>query len=674
MSQNRQLAAIMFTDIVGYTALMGKDEKKAFELLEKNRQVQKPIIEAFKGRWIKELGDGVLASFTTLSDAVQAAIRIQQKCNASKEFQLRIGIHLGEVVFEGDDVFGDGVNIASRIQAIANPGSIFISETVSNSLSNKREFQTKFYREARLKNVIKPIKVYQLIADGVTTAPMHFSQKIKPKSGISLLIISILLLVGAVYIALNLIPGEKPFVEEKSIAILPFMDLSPEKNLEYLSEGLADEIINSISIIRELKVIGRTSSFQFKGKAFDAKIIGEKLNVNNVMEGSIQRAGNLLRITVNLVRVKDNAVIWSQRFDNRPKDIFATQDSIAKNIVDKLHLTLSESEKPRLVKKETDPAVYEEFLKGLFIYKKNNYEKSIEYNLRAISMDSLFAPAYAYIALAKIWMINNTGSFADYNAIREAKEYAYHAIRLDPDLAEGYSALALSAWTIELDFPASKINFEKSIQLNPSASLIKNRYGYFLLWMGEFDKAEKMAKDATRSDPADYNGYTILAVANMYKRSFHDAEKYLNEGEKLFPERKVFKFLKIDNYFLAGKYDEVIQATELILKQDSSAVPENLLAELCVSYHKKNNMAASQKIIRQLNDSAQKPNTNSYYNLARINAQLQNKDLCFANLEKAFAKREKDLKLLKIDALLDPIKTDLRYKDFYRRYGFERYK
>src|SRR5687767_15659174 len=170
MPQTRQLAAIMFTDIVGYTALMGKDEQKAFELLDKNRQIQKPIIVQYHGRWIKELGDGVMASFTTVSDAVNAAIKIQQTCNASKQFQLRIGIHLGEVIFENDDVFGDGVNIASRIQAIANPGSIYISEAVHHSISNKKEFQTIFFAEQKLKNVKDPVKIYQIIADGVVVA------------------------------------------------------------------------------------------------------------------------------------------------------------------------------------------------------------------------------------------------------------------------------------------------------------------------------------------------------------------------------------------------------------------------------------------------------------------------------------------------------------------------
>ena len=673
MSSIRQLAAIMFTDIVGYTALMGKDEKKAFELLDKNRQIQKPIIEQYNGRWIKELGDGVMASFNTVSDALDAAIKIQQTCNASKEFKLRIGIHLGEVVFENDDVFGDGVNIASRIQAIANPGSIYLSEAVHNSIANKKEFQTKFVTEQKLKNVKRQEKIYQVIAEGIVvahTAPI--TERIKKNRIISLISLVVIFFLAGIYFYTNSKKTSEP--NEKSIAILPFDDMSPQKDHEYLSDGLAEEIINSISIIKDLKVIGRTSSFQYKGKGFDVNSIGEKLKVSNVLSGSIQLAGNVLRITTTLIRVKDNEIIWSQRFDKEAKDIFAIQDSIAKNIVEKLQVTLLESEKPRLTKKETAPEVYSEYLKGLLIYKREEFQKSIEYNLRAISMDSAFAPAYAYVALAKIWTIYRAGAFADHNAIREAKEYAYNAIRLDPDLAEGYSALALSAWTIELDFATSKLNFEKSIQLNPSASLIKNRYAYFLLWMGDFDKAEKFGLDAIGSDPADFNGYLIVSTANIYKKKFREAEKYIAEARKLFPEIRGFENNYVFSRFSAADYDQVIQLIEPVLLKEKTNTSANFLCWLSIAWFKKGNLSESKNILRQLKEKPAQRNLDIDYNLARIYAQYQLIDSCFLSLERSFTNRENDFKLLKIDPLFESIRQDQRYKDLYRRYGFDRYK
>ena len=240
MPQSRQLAAIMFTDIVGYTALMGKDEQKAFALLDKNRRIQKPIIEQHNGRWIKELGDGVMASFNTVSDAVNAAIKIQQTCNSSKEFQLRIGIHLGEVVFENDDVFGDGVNIASRIQAIANPGSIYISEAVHNSISNKKEFQTRFFTEQKLKNVKDPVKIYQVIADGVIVAHRQIVHKMRPRRNVLLVVVSILIILVATYIFKGGLTTQKneqsaktEETNSKSIAVLPFVNMSADTTQEY---------------------------------------------------------------------------------------------------------------------------------------------------------------------------------------------------------------------------------------------------------------------------------------------------------------------------------------------------------------------------------------------------------------------------------------------------------
>ncbi len=681
MSQSRQLAAIMFTDIVGYTTLMGNDEEEAFAVLAKNRELQKPIIEHYNGRWLKELGDGVMVSFNTVSDAVNAAIRIQKTSNATKEFKLRIGIHQGEVVFENDDVFGDGVNIASRIQAIAYPGSIYISESVRDNISNKKDFQTKFIAEVKLKNVKSPVKIYQMIAEGIETAPtVSLREKMKAKKiALPILAIAIVLFIAGYFIK-NILTSKSNSekfntkeIEEKSIAVLPFVDMSETKDQEYLGDGLAEEIINSITAIKSLKVIGRTSSFQYKGKGLDAKTIGEKLNVSSVMEGSIQKSGNNIRITTNLIRVKDNSTIWSQQFDKELKDIFAIQDSIANNIVQTLKIILTESEKPRLIKKETDPEVYSLYLKGLFQYKKEEFEKSIEYNLRAISIDSLFAPSYAYLALARIRVIYRSGAFSDFNAIREAKEFANKAIVLDPDLAESYSALALLAWTIELDFASANLNFEKSIQLNPSASLIKNRYAYFLLWMGDFDKAEKLGLDAISSDPADYNGYLIVSSANIYKKKFGEAEKYIAEGRQLFPELFAFENQYIQSNFFSGNYKQVIYSVKDLLLKNPDKVSENLLAFLSISYLKSGNLTESKNIFRQLKEKSTNQFSNIDYNLARIYLQYRKKDSCYLSLEKSFANREPEFKLLKTDPLFDNIKKDQQFKELYHRYGFDRY-
>ncbi|MCJ7468153.1 MAG: adenylate/guanylate cyclase domain-containing protein [Maribacter sp.] len=667
----------MFTDIVGYTSLMGNDENRAFELLRKNRQLQKPIIERFNGRWIKELGDGVMASFNTVSDAVNAAIKIQAACNALKEFQLRIGIHMGEVVFENDDVFGDGVNIAARIQAIANPGSIFISEVVHDNVLNKKDIVTRFVKAQPLKNVKEPVKIYEVVTAPDTDLPTsQVAQKIKPTPKTLVVLFVIIALSASGYFLINFLPTKKvdPATHVKSIAILPFTDMSPGKDQEYLSDGLADEIINSITIIKDLKVIGRTSSFQYKGKDFDARTIGDKLGVNIILEGSIQKSGNILRIITKLISVKEDSTIWSQRFDKESKDIFAIQDSIANKIVEKLKITLSQEEKPRLNKKQTDPEVYSLYLKGLYAYKEQNYDRSIEYNQQAVALDSSFAPAYAFLALAKIWKINGSSTYTDVNVIRETKEFANRSVALDPNLAEGYSALALLAWTIELDYPTAKMNFEKSIKLNPSASLIKNRYAYFLLWMGEFDKAEKLGLDAISSDPADWNGYVIVASANMYKKKFTEAEKYIAEGKKLFPEKWNFDHLYFASKFYSGNYASVIQGLNPRLLKNAATLSENLLSLLCISYLKEGKVTESKELLHLLEETQGGPSSSVDYNLARIYSQNQMTDSCFASLERSFLKREPEFIKLKIDPFFDHLKQDQRYQQLYHQYGFDRYK
>ena len=316
MSQSRQLAAIMFTDIVGYTALMGDNEQKAFELLNKNRLLQRPIIEQFGGHWIKELGDGILASFNTVSDAVNTAIKIQETCNETKDFSLRIGIHHGEVVFEQDDIFGDAVNIASRIQTLGAPGSILFSKKVNDEIKNKSEFQTISLGSFDFKNVKEPMEVFALANKGlVVPKRKKMEGKLKKKNFQKRNVIAalsfILLVVAAFFIYKKIFSKSNTTGIDKSIAVLPFVDMSAGKDQEYFSDGLSEELLNLLSKIPELKVIGRTSSFSFKGKNEDLRSIGEKLGVANILEGSVQKDSNKIRVTAQLIRTVDGFHLWS---------------------------------------------------------------------------------------------------------------------------------------------------------------------------------------------------------------------------------------------------------------------------------------------------------------------------------------------------------------------------
>ena len=317
MKSMRQLAAIMFTDIVGYTALMGEDEKAAFKLLEYNRNLHKSVVQEFNGKCLKEMGDGMLLSFDSASDAVLCARKIQETyLNEATATSLKIGIHVGEVVFTSEDVFGDGVNIASRIESLTPAGSIYLSESVYRNIENKKEIFTDFVGEKTLKNVKYPVKIYKI----------RMEEHINPK-----------VLENPMTIAKS--------HSEKSIAVLPFVNMSSDPEQEYFCDGIAEEIINTLTHISQLKVIARTSAFAFKNQNVDVRIIGNKLGVNYLLEGSVRKVGAKLRIMAQLIKLADGTHMYSERFDRELSDIFEIQDEISLSIVDKLKIKLLKEEK-----------------------------------------------------------------------------------------------------------------------------------------------------------------------------------------------------------------------------------------------------------------------------------------------------------------------------------------
>ena len=281
----------MFTDIVGYTSLMGKDEDRAFHILRKNRQIQRPLIESYHGVLLKEIGDGILASFDSASEAVRCANRIRET-SMEEGYSLRIGIHEGEVIFEENDVFGDGVNVASRLQELASAGSIYISGAVKKDIRNKVDIITQFVKEKVLKNVEEPVMVYEVLNDDAAKSEtQEISQDAEAKNG--------------------------------SIAVLPFVNMSNDPAQEYFCDGITEEIINALSHLERLKVIARTSVFMFKGKHEDAREIGRKLNVSSLLEGSVRKAGNRLRINTKLINASDGTQVWSESYNRVMEDIFA---------------------------------------------------------------------------------------------------------------------------------------------------------------------------------------------------------------------------------------------------------------------------------------------------------------------------------------------------------------
>ena len=531
MSQSRQLAAIMFTDIVGYTSLMGDDEEKAFDRLQRNRELQKPIIEKFRGTWIKELGDGVMASFNTVSDAVMAAIKIQEDCKALQDFQLRIGIHQGEVVFEAGDIFGDAVNIASRIQASAKPGCIYISEAVHNNVSNKKDIHTKFIKEDTLKNVKDTVRIYEIITK-------ESSEPFPEMNGLS-----------------------QKF-QDKSIAVLPFVNMSNDAEQEYFCDGISEEIINALAQLNNLRVISRTSAFTFKNKNADAREIGRILNVQTLLEGSVRKAGNRLRITTKLVKVSDGSHLWSNRYDRELEDIFSIQENIAENVATSLQGVLTDEEKEAIRRPETNIEAYEYYLKGRKLLHNLDLKLSITMFEKATELDADYALAYTGLADAHSWLYEwEGGSNTD---LVSAERYSWTALSLAPDLSESHSSRGY-VLSLGKRYDEAEAEFKEAIRLNSNSFNAYYFWGRACFGRGHIEKSAQLFLKASEIRREDFQSI-LLRAQSLRIMGNEKADEVTKEGItrarkqlELDPEDRRVLSLTSGSLYEVGKREEAFQ-------------------------------------------------------------------------------------------------------------------
>jgi TolB-like protein/class 3 adenylate cyclase len=624
MSQSRQLAAIMFTDIVGYSALMGNNEQNAFDLLKKNRELQKPVIEIFKGRWIKELGDGVMASFNTVSDAVNAAIKIQEDCNAAKDFQLRIGIHLSEVVFENDDVFGDGVNIASRIQSAAKPGAIYISESVYNNISNKQGIETSFVKQETLKNVKEPVRIYEvIISSSVKSTTPTMKEQIKK-------------------------------LTEKSIAVLPFVNMSNDPDQDYFCDGLSEELLNVLSHVDSLRVAARTSSFSFKGKNVDILEIGQKLKVNSVLEGSVRKSGNKLRITAQLINIEDGYHLWSERYDRELEDIFDIQDEISIAILGALKVKLLGSEKAAVLKRYTDNTeAYQLYLQGRFHYNKwagfEGYMKAVEYYNEAVKKDSEYVLAHTGLASCylNLWFFSH---LPPEESLPKMKEATFRSLEIDDEIAESHVSLARMKFWYEWDFEGSDREFKRAIELNSNHAEAHEQYSMFLGITERPDEASHYARKAIELDPFSLminwgTGWTYFMIEN-YSNMRAQAKKLIELEPNFYGGHLI---LGTENWTM-GRFEEALSELTLAVAQNNGSFTLSFLGCL---FGNMDDQEKAKMVLEKLKDMIGKEPVGNY-DLASVYAGMGDKEFAVKCLEKGFEQHEGMMVFLKQWAKLIP--------------------
>jgi TolB-like protein/class 3 adenylate cyclase len=663
ISSVRELAAIMFTDIVGYTTIMGENEDLAFQVLKKNRQIQKPIIEKHGGKWVKEIGDGTLASFTTVSEAVYCAKEIQEVCENDPDLKLRIGIHEGEVIFEGNDVFGNGVNIASRLQLLAPVGGIYVSESVHNNVFNKKDLLTKFIGEEKLKNVREAVRVYE-VEVGLNFKQSPPQKQKKNRFKLPYLVGGICVIIIAAVLIWYYLPEEPDVELEKSIAVLPFVNLSGDPDYEYFSDGISEEILNSLSHIPNLNVAGRTSSFSFKNTNVDIQEIGKQLNVNMVLEGSVRKSENILRITVQLINVIDGYHLWSEIYDQGIDDIFKIQESIARNVAKKLNVTLSESrERQFALYKDKKYEPYDLSLKGRYLLQQRieGLEEARECFEKAIAIDPEYAPAYADLSVTYYWM----GLYyfiPSKEAFPLSVAYAKKALRIDPDLLDTHRFIAWSKLYYDWDWEASLAEYRK-IKTNSYSEDHFFYCWYLALIDGDYESAVNKTKQILDRDTSSLRLKANLAFIHILFRNYGVARIILR---KIFEQNPYFseayRYMGL-TYLYEGTYKESIDYFDEainISEGRGSSIYYRLCAQAALGDLDKANLILKEKI----NNT---PKWVCPTRKAMVYAYMNNLDSAYAWMEIAFEERDYWLASLKISPDWDNLRDDPRFDSLLYR-------
>jgi TolB-like protein/Tfp pilus assembly protein PilF len=634
--QRHRLAAIMFSDIVGYTALMGRDENQALKLLRKNTDLQKTVIDKFQGDLIKEIGDGILACFQSTSDAVYCAIEIQDK-SFKNNIPLRIGIHEGEVVFKDGDVIGDGVNVASRLEEIAEEGGIIISETVYKNIKNKPRIQAIFVEERCLKNVDDLVRIYQVRA----------RNKQSEKSKINTAAQS----------------------TESSIAVLPFVNMSNDPEQEYFCDGLSEEILNVLAKLNNLKVAARTSSFSFRNKGVDIAEIGQKLKVNTVLEGSVRKSGDRLRITAQLINVADGFHMWSESFNRTIEDIFIIQDEIAIAIVEHLKLKLLKTEKAKIVKRRTtDPEAFNLYLKGRYFYNKRTLEdskRSIKCFEMALEKDPSFALAYAGLS-------DTYGTFGFYHwmPFKEAgskmKDSALRGLDLDDSIGETHTSYANYLCWYEQRWDEAEQEYIKAMQLSPSDIEAHHMYAHVMELTGRFDDAINEMKKAMELEPLSAILNSCMGNVMFFAGLHEKAIEQFQESIELDPEFPL-------HYFWLGRaylqIEEFQMAIDIFKKGlDFPTINASVLGGLGLAYCMAGRVNDALKVLDQLTELSEKQ-TIDLTPFAYVYIGLNNKERALEYLEKSLKIGDMYKLYLPIDPVFKPLHSDPRFKKLLKRLG-----
>jgi len=537
----------MFTDMVGYTAMAQKNEALAVELLEEHRNLLRPIFRKHKGREIDNPGDAFLVEFASALDAVRCSVEIQSALKETnttrtneRKILLRIGIHLGDVIHKGETVRGDAVNVASRIEPLAVPGGVCLTGEVYRSVVNKIQCNFVSMGNPSLKNVTTPIEVYRISELGVGPAVQFPQRADLPKN---------------------------------RIAVLPFTNMSPDPADGYFADGMTEELIKSLSGVKELSVIARTSVMKYKASTKGASEIGNELRAGTLIEGSVRKAGDRVRVTIQLIDARKEDHIWAQSYDKQLDDVFSIQSDIAERVANELKFKLLKTEKQELERKPTkSPEAYTFYLKGKYFWNERIEEsvrKAIEYFNHAIKIDPDFALSYA--ALADCYSVMAYNYQAEpVPTYRMAKYQAQKALELDQGLGEAHAALAHVLASCDHDFALAEAEYKQAIELSPSHATAHQAYHHLLLFQRRFGEAEAEISKALDLDPLSPVMNLVTSWSLYCRKEFEsalDQWNRLREIDPVFAKVWVGNWMVIPPYVQLGRLDDAVREMETLEKE-----------------------------------------------------------------------------------------------------------
>ncbi|MCG6859391.1 MAG: adenylate/guanylate cyclase domain-containing protein [Salaquimonas sp.] len=514
----RRLAAIICADVVGYSAMMGRDEAGTLGRLKTLRtEFLHPKIDEYGGRVVKTTGDGTLIEFPSAIDALQHAIEVQRglaERNADlpddQKIRLRLGINVGDIIVDGDDIFGDGVNVAARLETIAEPGGICISSRVHEYVAGRLDVSYDDLGPQLLKNIVEPIRAFRVRADGKPTYTPHATTS-----------------------------NDQPLAipSKPSVAVLPFENMSGDPEQEHFSDGISEDIITALSQIQEFFVIARNTTFTYKGKSVDVSDLAKELGVRYVLEGSVRRAGNRVRITAQLIDGQTGNHIWADRYDRELQDIFAVQDEITRTVVGTLGPELSRSEQRRaLIKPPENLDAWELFHRGMYHLYRRTHEDNLQARIffeRAIKRDPNFAGPYGGMSrtYSTDWLFAETQLDKGL-----ALNLARKAVSLDDRASLSHVALGLAHLLVHHDAGAALVAFGDGIRVNPNDAQGYNGRAMSLMALGRADEAITDLEQAIRLSPSDANigiFFGRLALAHLLLKHFDTAIEFgLQAAEK----------------------------------------------------------------------------------------------------------------------------------------------